>query len=140
VAAGSNDFATSTTQTAAIVYGYEQTACTTFHSAGYKCYVLSLFPRGYSANGLFTNGQNHAGFEADRQALLTLQNAGVSTGWQSFADGFVDVADDPVIGLDSAAANANYFASDQTHLIIPQGQGFEAQIYARALGTYGSVY
>ena len=126
--AGSNDFAASTTTTAANVYGYLQTACSTAHSAGFKCYIMSLFPR----QGSFTNGQTASGFETARQSLLALEKAG----WSSFADGFIDPADDPVVGPQSATANTSLFTPDQVHLALPLGQSYEAAIHARGLSGY----
>ena len=120
---GGNDLAISTTTTAANVYALEQTSCATAHTAGFKCYIFSLLPR----QGVFSGGQTTAGFETQRQALLALQKAG----WASFADGFVDIADDPVLGPQSAALTS-LFLSDYTHVNIVGGMSYEAAIFARS--------
>ena len=116
---GTNDIAANAA--AATVYGYQQAACTAAHSAGYKCFIMSLLPR----TGAFSNGQNSAGFETQRQALYALDLAG----WPSFADGFVDMTGDPVLGLQATANNSTYFG-DNVHWTL-FGQTFGAGIAAR---------
>lgn len=98
---GSNDLASSATITAANIYANIQTDCATAKANGYKCIVLSLIPR----NGLFTNGQTAGAFETTRQTLISLEKAG----WPSFADGFADPGEDPVIGPQAAASNTALF-------------------------------
>ena len=124
VEGGSNDLAAAS-QTAAQVYANDQTVCANVRAAGAKCVVLSLPPR----NGLFTNGVTGTTFETARQAHRAL----LAANWPTFADGYVDLAADPVIGPSSAAANALYFLStDQTHP-TPLGNTYIAADIARVV-------
>ena len=50
--------------------------------------------------------------EAERQRL----NAMLQSGWRDFADGLVDLAADPVLGVPEAWRNPNVYISDGIHL------------------------
>lgn len=111
---GTNDIANSAVVTAATVYANMQTACATWKAAGYKCIIVSPLPR----NSGFSGGQTSGGFEATRQSLETLLLA--NTTW---ADCYVDIVADPVIGPAAAAANATLF-QDGIHVTNPVGNAY----------------
>ena len=119
---GTNDLAAN--DTGANVYGYFQTACTNLHTAGFKCVIASPLPRA----GGFTNGQSSNGFETQRQALITLMNAG----WTSFADGYIATGSDPIMGLQATASNTAYYV-DGIHPTSPLGSSFIAAAFQRGL-------
>ena len=99
-----------------------KTTCASVRATGAKAVVASVLPR----KNTFTNGQTGAGFEADRIAY----NTWLRSNWSSFADGFMDVGGDPVIGVTSALTNTQLYNGDLVH---PSDLGHDIiSKYARA--------
>jgi lysophospholipase L1-like esterase len=72
------------------------------HKTGFKVVVCTIMPRRSFLPGM----------EAERVRA----NALIAAGWQDFADGFVDLAADPVLGGPEALKNPNVYISDGIHL------------------------
>jgi lysophospholipase L1-like esterase len=95
-------------------------------AAGFKTLVFTIMPR--------TGGADDAGHNTRRIAVNDL----IRANWATFADGLVDVANDPVLGNVANTTNATYF-SDQTHLT---NAGYAivarlARVELRKLGVLG---
>lgn len=121
---GTNNIADSTTVTAAQVLALIQTACGIVKPIGFECWVVSPWPR----TSFFLNGQNSAGFETVRQQLLTLEKAA----WPSFADGFINAAENQTMGSAASTANTALY-TDGTHPAPPVGTAVETSIYVGGL-------
>lgn len=80
-----------------------QTACATLKAGGALPVVTTVLPR--------TVGGSSSTFSANRAAWNTWVRANALT----YCSGLADPASDPIIGPDSAAANATYWATDGTH-------------------------
>jgi lysophospholipase L1-like esterase len=115
--AGTNDIFVSS-QSGASVYANMKTACATLHTNGYKCIVASPLARTGSGPQ-----------ETQRQALETLLVAG----WGTFADGFVDLTADPVMGPSAAASNSALYG-DGVHP-TPLGASYVASDMASGLSN-----
>lgn len=96
---------------AATTYTRIQAYCALARADGFKIIVFTI------ADRIYAGGE---GFDTFKNAYNTLLRAG----WASFADGLADVAADPNIGGDSAAANSAYFGD----LVHPTNLG--ATIYS----------
>lgn len=74
------------------------------HAAGFKVIIGTLLPR------------NDAGLPSDYETKRQAVNAALRADWQTFADGFVDLAADPDMGPAGSWQNATYFLPDRVHL------------------------
>ncbi len=98
--AGTNDLQNG--RTGREVFDLMRQYATAAHRAGFRLVVCTVLPR-----QSFTPAA-----EAERLRL----NALVRFGWRDFADGFVNLADDPVLGAAEAWRNPNVYISDGIHL------------------------
>ncbi len=115
---GTNDIGSGTGQ-ATNAYNNTVSYGTARHAVGWKVIVMGIAAR----NGLFAGGQNHAGFETDRQAIRTnmLADSSTSLGGNlytgaSYCDVYVDLAADANVGVDGSTSNATYWNADQVHM------------------------
>ena len=72
------------------------------HQAGFRVIVCSILPR--------------QSFTPAMRAERARVNALLQSGWREFADGFVDLAADPVLGRPDPLKNSNVYISDGIHL------------------------
>ena len=100
VLAGTNDLQNG--RTARQVFDLMRQYAAEAHRAGFRLVVCTVLPR-----QSFTPAA-----EAERQRL----NALLQSGWRDFADGLVDLAADPVLGVAEAWRNPNVYISDGIHL------------------------
>jgi lysophospholipase L1-like esterase len=119
VQAGTNDLAANAT--AAAVYNSRKSIATAWKNVGAKVIMSSVLPR----TAAFSNGQDAAGFESQRQSLLSLELAdfdqatGVDRIYENavantWADYLIDFGNDPLIGT-TASADATTYYSDKVH-------------------------
>ena len=99
VQAGGGDFRQG--RTASDVYDSLQTYCLARRAAGFRVLVLTILP-----------SERPDTFEATRLAY----NAMLRDGWDTFADGLVDVAADNRIGDTGDEMDGQFYLEDQLHL------------------------
>lgn len=98
--AGTNDLQNG--ERGALIFDLIRQYAVAARHAGFRIVVCSIMPR-----RTFTPAM-----EAERRIANTL----ITGGWRNFADGFVDLANDPVIGPTASIANPNIYISDGIHL------------------------
>jgi hypothetical protein len=92
--------------------------CTARRKLGFKCFIVSLM----SSNG------------AD--AAKNTFNAYERQNWPSFADGFMDVGSDPLLGADGASGSATWFNGGGPHLFTQGYANLVAPIIQRGIARY----
>lgn len=95
-----------------IVIGHIRRYAEDRRRAGWRVVVVSILPRTQDGHVA-----SPAEFESERQQV----NATLRLSWRDFADAFVDVGGDPVIGSTGADGDPRYYETDRTHLTA-QGQ------------------
>ena len=87
-----------------VVYSQLRQYCLERRERGFTVVALTLLPR--------SDGAYPAGFEASRQAV----NREIRATWPGFADAFVDVGADRLIGQLGCELNPRFFSGDRVHL------------------------
>ena len=127
---GTNDINAGTAATALCAAdgsGTYKTLCTSLRSAGNKVIAVPILPR---ANTGLAGGAT--AFEAQRVTF----NTNLSANWSSFADGYADIASDPIMGVFNAGGlNATYFFGSLHPTAA--GAAILARIFAAAINTLG---
>lgn len=72
---------------------------------GWKVLIMTILPRS-------DDYALAAGFESIRQTV----NVSIRANWATFADGLVDIGDDPTIGQAGQETNTTYYVGDKVHL------------------------
>ena len=87
-----------------VVYSQLRQYCLERKKRGFTVVAMTLLPR--------SDGTYPPGFEANRQAV----NMKIRATWPGFADAFVDVGADPLIGRPGCEVNRKFFSGDRVHL------------------------
>jgi lysophospholipase L1-like esterase len=88
--------------------------CLARRLTGWRVLVLTVLPRSQS--------DVPTGYERDREALNSL----IRKNWPSFADGLVDIASDPRLGVPGDEKDRTYYLADRIHL-TDRGYGLVAR-------------
>jgi lysophospholipase L1-like esterase len=119
--AGFNDF--NTGATVADVQDRIETYCLARQAVGWQVVVVSL---PISTNAVL------AGYEANRIAV----NDWIADNWFSFANGYADLSDDPIIGDDADPTDTDYW-QDSIHMTA-EGYALVAPYIANAITAMGT--
>jgi lysophospholipase L1-like esterase len=87
-----------------VVYSQLRQYCLERREKGFTVVAMTLLPR--------SDGTYPADFEANRQAV----NRKIRATWPGFADAFVDVGADRLIGRPGCELNRGFFSGDRVHL------------------------